>query len=487
VTISAVVVHRDIADRLAVHDRDEEQIAPPGRPIELDAAPLLEAHVARIARNVSRGFDAYFVQSFRELRAVGQGHDLHFGRDAHRLGFECRELECEGFLSADDAVAAPLEVRLRLDVALHDLSLELGPTGLQCAAPEVREKCRADTAVSESGDNHEMGGCKLVGPRIDEAAAGGLSVETRNRIDERLVGDEVVPQILEPRRSPVGIGRGTHSDHYLEVGVGLRARDHKAGNSLNHGELLTGRWKRQPEGCATCEEVFDIAPPPGSGACAAIVVSTVVVVQVRVRLFAGLRERAGWSERELEGVERVSDVWAALDLGAEPPGLLYAVNREYAPAERELADGDEVALIPPVSGGASRLSAGPIDPAAVIAEVADERAGGIAVFIGTTRVQSRGRKVLHLDYEAYEGMAEQVMEELAADLQGTYELCAIAIAHRVGRVGIGEPSVVIAVSAPHRGDALAACKDCIDRLKKTVPLWKKEVYEGGEAWIGRGS
>jgi molybdopterin synthase catalytic subunit/molybdopterin converting factor small subunit len=216
-------------------------------------------------------------------------------------------------------------------------------------------------------------------------------------------------------------------------------------------------------------------------------VSTVVVVQVRVRLFAGLRERAGWSERELEGVERVSDVWTALDLGAEPPGLLYAVNREYAPGERELADGDEVALIPPVSGGAFRLSAEPIDPAAVIAEVADERAGGIAVFAGTTRVLSRGRTVLHLDYEAYEGMAEQVMEELAADLERTYDLCAVAIAHRVGRVGIGETSVVIAVSAPHRGDALAACKDCIDRLKETVPLWKKEVYEGGEEWIGRGS
>ena len=215
--------------------------------------------------------------------------------------------------------------------------------------------------------------------------------------------------------------------------------------------------------------------------------STFVVVQVRVRLFAGLRERAGWSERDLDGVERVGDVWAALELGDEPPGLLYAVNREYAAPDRELADGDEVALIPPVSGGAFRLSAEPLDVAAVVAEVADERAGGTAVFIGTTRVQSRGRTVLHLDYEAYEGMAEQVMADLAADLERTYDLCAVAIAHRVGRVGIGESSVVIAVSAPHRGDALAACKDCIDRLKETVPLWKKEVYEGGEEWIGRGS
>jgi molybdopterin synthase catalytic subunit len=206
-----------------------------------------------------------------------------------------------------------------------------------------------------------------------------------------------------------------------------------------------------------------------------------------VRLFAGLRERAGWSERELDGVERVGDVWSRLELGEEPPGLLYAVNREYAAPERELADGDEVALIPPVSGGAFRLSDQPLDVAAVVAEVADEQAGGTAVFIGTTRVQSRGRTVQHLEYEAYEGMAEQVMEDLAADLTRTYDLCKVAIAHRVARVGIGETSVVIAVSAPHRADALAACKDAIDRLKETVPLWKKEVYEGGEEWIGRGS
>jgi molybdopterin synthase catalytic subunit len=206
-----------------------------------------------------------------------------------------------------------------------------------------------------------------------------------------------------------------------------------------------------------------------------------------VRLFAGLRERAGWSERTVDGVGRVADVWAALELGDEPAGLLYAVNREYASPDRELADGDEVALIPPVSGGAFRLSDEPLDVTAVVGEVADERAGGTAVFVGTTRVHSRGRTVLHLEYEAYEGMAEQVMAELAADLERAYDLCAVAMAHRIGRVGIGEASVVIAVSAPHRGDALAACKDAIDRLKETVPLWKKEVYEGGEEWIGRGS
>ena len=212
-------------------------------------------------------------------------------------------------------------------------------------------------------------------------------------------------------------------------------------------------------------------------------------MRVVVKLFAGLRERAGTGEQRVDLPDGAvaGDVWSALDLGDEPAGLLYAVNREYAERDRPLADGDEVALIPPVSGGAFRLSETPLDLAAAVAEVADERAGAIATFVGTTRVQSRGRTVLHLEYEAYAGMAERVMEELAASLQGRYSLCRVAIHHRVGRVGIGEQSVVIAVSAPHRHDALAACRDAIDTLKETVPLWKKEVYEGGEEWIGRGS
>jgi molybdopterin synthase catalytic subunit/molybdopterin converting factor small subunit len=214
---------------------------------------------------------------------------------------------------------------------------------------------------------------------------------------------------------------------------------------------------------------------------------TVRAVVVRVRLFAGLREQAGWSERELDGVAAVRDVWPALGLGDEPPGLLYAVNQAYADRDRELADGDEVALIPPVSGGAFALSDGPIDPAGVVGEVADERAGAIATFLGTTRVQSRGRTVLYLDYEAYGGMAEKVMAELAERLIAKHDLCRVAITHRAGRVDIGEISVAIAVSAPHRAAALAACAEAIDTLKETVPLWKKEIYEGGEEWIGRGS
>jgi molybdopterin synthase catalytic subunit len=210
------------------------------------------------------------------------------------------------------------------------------------------------------------------------------------------------------------------------------------------------------------------------------------VAAVSVRLFAGLRERAGWSQRELEAAT-VGEVWPALGLGDEPDGLLYAVNKAYAPRDRALADGDEVALIPPVSGGAFLLSDEPLSLDRVVDEVRSDEAGAIATFTGTTRIVSRGRTVTHLDYEAYEGMAEQVMEEIAGELRARYELIGIAIHHRIGRVGIGETSVVIAVSAPHRRDALAACKDAIDELKERVPLWKKEVYEGGEEWLGRGS
>jgi MoaE-MoaD fusion protein len=212
-------------------------------------------------------------------------------------------------------------------------------------------------------------------------------------------------------------------------------------------------------------------------------------VNVRVRLFAALRERAGAGSVgvELPDDARVSDVWAALDLGDEPPGILFAVNKAYAERDAALSTGDEVALIPPVSGGSFRLVEEPLSLDAAVDEVRGDGAGAIATFTGTVRNRSRGRNVLHLEYEAYEGMAEQVMADIAEELRGRYDLCGVAIHHRVGRVDIGQTSVAIAVSAPHRHDALAACREAIDALKQLVPLWKKEVYEGGEEWIGRGS
>jgi len=212
-------------------------------------------------------------------------------------------------------------------------------------------------------------------------------------------------------------------------------------------------------------------------------------VKVRVRLFAALRERAGSRSVEVELPDGavVGDVWDELGFGDEPGGLLYAVNRDYAEKSAELSPGDEVAVIPPVSGGDFRLSETPLSIDEAVAEVRTDEAGAIASFVGTTRARSRGRVVTYLEYEAYEGMAEQVMAELAESLKGRHDLCEVAIHHRIGRVDIGETSVVIAVSAPHRADALIACHEAIDELKVSVPLWKKEVYEGGEEWIGRGS
>ena len=210
-------------------------------------------------------------------------------------------------------------------------------------------------------------------------------------------------------------------------------------------------------------------------------------MRISVRLFAGLRERAGTARLEVADVSRVGDVWAKLGLGEEPTGLLYAVNREYAGPDDALHDGDEVALIPPVSGGAFRLSGEPLDLRAAVAEAASDDAGAVATFVGTVRRSSRGRDVLYLQYEAFEEMAEPMLVRLATELQAKHGLCKVAIHHRVGRVEIGDASVVIAVSAPHRAAALEACREAIDTLKGTIPLWKKEVYAGGEEWIGQGS
>jgi MoaE-MoaD fusion protein len=209
-------------------------------------------------------------------------------------------------------------------------------------------------------------------------------------------------------------------------------------------------------------------------------------VKVAVRLFAVLREQAGAREREVELPEGavVGDIWPALELGDEPAGLLFAVNRSYADREQALVPGDEIAVIPPVSGGDFRLSAEPLSLDDAVREVAGAEAGAIATFIGTTRARSRGKDVVRLEYEAYEGMAEAEMERIAGDLRERYVLLGVAIHHRVGVVGVGETSVVIAVSAAHRGDALSACRDAIDALKVRVPLWKKEVYADGAVWVG---
>jgi MoaE-MoaD fusion protein len=210
-------------------------------------------------------------------------------------------------------------------------------------------------------------------------------------------------------------------------------------------------------------------------------------MRITVRLFAALRERAGWSRREVDLADGalVADVWPELGLGDEPPGLAYARNREYADRDTPLGPGDEVAVIPPVSGGAFAVGGDPLDLDAVVAQVADPAAGAIATFIGTTRTHSRGRTVVHLEYDAYPEMAESEMARIAEAVKQHHDVVHVAMAHRTGHVPIGEASVIIAVSAAHRGAAMDACREAIDTLKQTVPVWKKEVFEGGEEWIGR--
>jgi molybdopterin synthase catalytic subunit len=216
-------------------------------------------------------------------------------------------------------------------------------------------------------------------------------------------------------------------------------------------------------------------------------------VRVTVRLFAGLRERAGTGLRELELPDgtTVGDVYAALALGDEPSGLSYAVNREYAERGAELRDGDEVALLTPVSGGAGEplvlLGPEPIDLGRLIAHVGGPDAGAIATFTGTVRDSARDREVVDLEYEAYPGMAEQEIARIARAALADHGCLRAAIAHRTGVVGVGEASVGIAISSAHRAPAFAACQQAIDTLKVTVPIWKKERYRDGEVWIGQGS
>jgi molybdopterin synthase catalytic subunit/molybdopterin converting factor small subunit len=207
-------------------------------------------------------------------------------------------------------------------------------------------------------------------------------------------------------------------------------------------------------------------------------------MEVTVRLFAMLRERAGVSELMLDLPEgaRVSDALDSLEGLAEGIPLVMAVNREYADAGRVLDPGDELALIPPVSGGAVatpwvRVSAEPLSLDALGARVRDPRAGAVVTFSGVTR------EVERLEYEAYAEMAEERMAEIAAQAVERHGLCAAAVEHRVGDVPLSEPSVIVAVSAPHRGEAFAGAREIIDRVKAEAPIWKKEIEGGAERWV----
>ena len=194
-------------------------------------------------------------------------------------------------------------------------------------------------------------------------------------------------------------------------------------------------------------------------------------MNVTVRLFAGLRERAGCSELELELPHgaRVADALAAVEHLADGAPLVLAVNREYATPDRPLAAGDELAVVPPVSGGA--VSAEPLSLDALVERVRDPRAGAVVTFAGVTRTVDR------LDYEAYVEMAEERIERIVAEAIERHELCAAAADHRVGVVPLSEPSVIVAASAPHRDAAFAGAREIIDRIKAEAPIWKREDGE----------
>jgi len=224
-----------------------------------------------------------------------------------------------------------------------------------------------------------------------------------------------------------------------------------------------------------------------------------------VRFFAAHRERIGTDRLEVdlpEGasvgdlVERVVGEFPVLAavLGA----ARFAVNREYVPFSTGLHDGDEVAIIPPVAGGEGEMQAGvpteverrfqvvdrPIVADEVIRRVEHPGNGAICVFYGVVRDHAlSGRQTSFLEYEAFQGMAEAKMEEIAEEIRRRWGLDRVAMTHRVGRLGIGEPSVVIAVGTPHRKQAFEACEFAIDRLKAEVPIWKKEIGPDGEEWV----
>ncbi|HWE61606.1 MAG TPA: molybdenum cofactor biosynthesis protein MoaE [Chloroflexota bacterium] len=220
-------------------------------------------------------------------------------------------------------------------------------------------------------------------------------------------------------------------------------------------------------------------------------------MRIHVRYFAYYREQLGrgeeWAEVE-EGTD-VAALWRRCT--ADHPRLTgvwdataVAVNGIYAGRDAVLHEGDEVAFLPPVSGGAARcrLTEDVLDIAALEAEAHAPRHGAVVLFVGIVRETSpTGKPVQYLEYEAYPGMAEAEMERITVEVERRWENSTVVMAHRVGRLAIGEASVAIAVATPHRAAAFEACRYAIDRLKETVPIWKKEVFVDGSQWVGMGA
>jgi molybdopterin converting factor subunit 1 len=217
-------------------------------------------------------------------------------------------------------------------------------------------------------------------------------------------------------------------------------------------------------------------------------------MRVSVLYFAVARERAGMGQElvELPAGARLRQLQLAVaerhpGLQALIPRVRWAVAQEFV-EDAELREGDEVALIPPVAGGIdlARVVDRPIVLEEVVAAVRGEGFGGVVTFTGAVRGESQGRRVVRLEYEAYTPMAEARLRAIGGEIDGRWPGCRTAILHRVGALSVGEVAVVIAVAAPHRQAAFAACAYAIDRLKQDVPIWKKEVFSDGSVWVGTG-
>jgi molybdopterin converting factor subunit 1 len=221
-------------------------------------------------------------------------------------------------------------------------------------------------------------------------------------------------------------------------------------------------------------------------------------MRVRIRYFAAVREILGRAEEtlELRAGARVGDVLEAVlqrDPRLEPlRGVLrVARNLALAPADAPLEDGDEIALIPPVMGGAGAprppVSATPIELTEAAELVRHDGAGAVVTFLGTVRDEHDGHPVAELEYEAYVEMAERVLRDVVASIEARWPGVRLAVLHRIGVLGVGETAVAIAAAAPHRAEAFEACREAIERLKREVPVWKKEHGPDGAVWLGLGS
>jgi len=216
-------------------------------------------------------------------------------------------------------------------------------------------------------------------------------------------------------------------------------------------------------------------------------------VKIQVRLFASVKDIVGRREIALDLPEGTTAA-GMLDrfAGEYPrlrgliPSLRLAVNREYAEGTTVLAEGDEVALIPPVSGGVDlfEITEKPLSLDALVTAVGQNTSGAVASFLGIVREFARGRQVNYLEYDAYPEMATATMRQIGDEIRKRWPVDRIAIVHRIGRLAIGEASVAIAIASPHRREALEACAYAIERLKEIVPIWKKEVWTDGAEWIG---